>query len=287
MVRRRAPRLRDVDDLNRRARFLLQLDGAVDTDEVRLGGRGFAVGDEILALRNDYRAQILNGTTGAITAIDRKHRLLRLDCDGRGVVLPFAYAEAGDLTHGYATTLHKAQGATVDRSFVLADETYAREHLYTALSRGTIRNDLYIAPIDVDDEQHAPGPIDEREPAARVARRSAAQQLAIDHAGDRLMPIHVLEAERRRIVDGFRDVPDDPNIELREVQRRIGDRQRDRVDAVARHDRATTALDDLGIVGRRLHRQQRTDLERTIARPRTTWHEPTPTWRRSPRPPTS
>ena len=75
----------------------------------------------------------------------------------------------------------------------------------------------------------------------------------------------MLEAERRRIVDSFRDVPDDPNVELREIQRRIGERQRDRVDALARHDRAGTALDDLGIIGRRLHRQQRLDLERTLA----------------------
>jgi conjugative relaxase-like TrwC/TraI family protein len=260
-----APRLRDVDDLNRRARLLLQVSGELGHDEVRLGRRSFVVGDEVLALRNDYRAQMLNGTTGTVVEIDPNRRLLRLDCDGRTVVLPFAYAEAGDLAHGYAVTLHKAQGATVERSFVLADETYAREHLYTALSRGTVRNDLYVAPADVDDEPHAPGPLDERRIDDRIGRRSAAQQLALDYAGDRLIPIRVLDAERRRIVDGLRDGPDDPNIELRDVQRRIRQRQCDRTNAVARHERATTELDDLGIVGRRLQRQRRTDLERTIA----------------------
>ena len=55
---------------------------------------------------------------------------------GARLVAPFAYAEARHLTHGYATTIHKAQGATVDRCFVLADDTMTREHAYTALSRG-------------------------------------------------------------------------------------------------------------------------------------------------------
>ncbi len=49
----------------------------------------------------------------------RRHRLrIRLD-SGRTVEFdPRAYDR---LTHGYAATVHKAQGATVDRAYILAD----------------------------------------------------------------------------------------------------------------------------------------------------------------------
>ena len=38
-----------------------------------------------------------------------------------------------------------AQGVTVDRTFVLADDSLTRELGYTAMSRGRHRNDLYLA----------------------------------------------------------------------------------------------------------------------------------------------
>jgi WS/DGAT/MGAT family acyltransferase len=76
--------------------------------------------------------------------------------DQRSVAIPYDYAER-NLTYGYATTIHKAQGATVDRCFVYVDETTSREHAYTALSRGRDRNDLYINTQDSRaDVRHGP-----------------------------------------------------------------------------------------------------------------------------------
>jgi len=120
-----AAHLRSVDDLNDRARQLLQQEGQLQPDMVRIGRRAFTVGDEVLALRNDYRLDVLNGTRGVIERIDSKEREMQvLTDDGRRL-------SAGNLTHGYATTIHKAQGATVDRCFVLVEETTTREHAYT------------------------------------------------------------------------------------------------------------------------------------------------------------
>src|SRR3546814_17428193 len=82
--------------------------------------------------------------------------MTRAATTGERLTVPFAYAEAGHLTHGYATTVHKAQGATVDRCFVLVDETMTREHAYTALSRGRHGNELFIVAHDQRvEERHA------------------------------------------------------------------------------------------------------------------------------------
>jgi len=47
-----ATRHREVDELNRRARTLLRQHGAIGDEQV-IGDRAFAIGDEVLALRND------------------------------------------------------------------------------------------------------------------------------------------------------------------------------------------------------------------------------------------
>jgi ATP-dependent exoDNAse (exonuclease V) alpha subunit len=152
-----ASHLRAVDDLNRRARELLRDAGDLGPDRVSLGGRAYTEGDQVLALRNDYEVGILNGTRGTVVRVDQRERALHVITDDqRWLAIPFDYATE-NLTHGYATTIHKAQGATVDRCFVLVDETMSREHTYTAMSRGRRSNDLYIAEDDPRaDVRHGP-----------------------------------------------------------------------------------------------------------------------------------
>jgi hypothetical protein len=139
----------------------------------------------------------------------------------------------------------------------------ARRYGVTALSRGIERDDLYVASLDRrDDERHAPEQASDSDVVVHVARRSTAQGLAVDHANDRLTPIADLEAERFSLVTRLNAGPEDPTTELRDIQHRLGQRRRDRDDAAQRRDRARTGLEDLGPVGRRLHRQDRHRLER-------------------------
>lgn len=177
-----AANLSAVEDLNVRARRLLQGEGRLGPDLIRFGRRAFTTGDQVMGLRNDYRAGVLNGTRGVIEQIDLAARNLTLVAeDGTRLQVPFEYAAAGDLTHGYATTIHKAQGATVDRCFVLIEETTTREHAYTALSRGRHSNSLYVAVSKAEgDERHAPEV--EPDPLDRLRQslgRSIRQGLAI------------------------------------------------------------------------------------------------------------
>jgi conjugative relaxase-like TrwC/TraI family protein len=141
---------RQIDDLNQRARQRMRAAGCLGDREVLLGARAYAIGDTVLALRNDYRAGLLNGTRGKVTAIDEASRAIEMTTDdGTTVTIPFAYSAAGHLTHGYAMTIHKAEGATVDISLALADETMTREQLYTALSRGSQCNVIYLSTDDL------------------------------------------------------------------------------------------------------------------------------------------
>jgi conjugative relaxase-like TrwC/TraI family protein len=140
---------RQVDHLNQRARRRMWAAGRLGDCEVELGGRPYAVGDTVLALRNDYRQGLLNGTRGTITAINaHARRLVMTTDDCATVTIPFAYA-AGSLTYGYAMTIHKAEGATVAVALVLADATMARQHLYTAVSRGSECNVIYLSTDDL------------------------------------------------------------------------------------------------------------------------------------------
>jgi hypothetical protein len=146
-----ARRRTDVADLNRRARARLRDAGEVVGQELPVGDIAFARGDRVVVKRNDARLGVTNGERGEVIAVDVEYQHLALQLSDDVVSLDLAFlttpTRAGDpaLTHGYAITCHVAQGVTVDRTFVLADDSLTRELGYTAMSRGRHRNDLYLA----------------------------------------------------------------------------------------------------------------------------------------------
>ncbi|MGH8985360.1 MAG: AAA family ATPase, partial [Acidimicrobiia bacterium] len=147
-----AVRRADVHELNRLARAELVAAGAVRQDGITANGSTFGVGDRVMALANRRRLDVVNGARGTVTAAGEAGVAVRLD-GGATVTLPADYLHAGNLTHAYATTIHKAQGMTCDRSLVLAGDALFREAGYTALSRGRAENRLYLVapePPDVD-----------------------------------------------------------------------------------------------------------------------------------------
>ncbi len=262
-----AARLADTDDLNRRARYVLYDEGHLGKDEVVLGGRPYAERDQVLALRNDYRLGLLNGTRAVVERIDTRRHEMTLDVSGRErLVVPFTYAEAGHLTHGYATTIHKAQGATVDRCYVLADDTLSREHAYTALSRGRHGNELYAVAADRRaDERHAV----EIEPDQLAAirhglGRRAAKQMAVDQTDPQNVRLEQLRHERDRIRARLGSGPPDPSYEYRQLCEALTGARHWRDNARWRLDNAHRSLEELGPIGRMTHRAERRELELRI-----------------------
>ncbi|MHB1534752.1 MAG: MobF family relaxase [Acidimicrobiales bacterium] len=143
-----ALRRADVEDLNARARSRLDAAGLLGPERLVVAGREFAVGDSVLCLRNDRRLGISNGTLGTVTAVDVERGELTL---AGGVRLPAPYLEAGHLGHSYATTVHKSQGATVDRAFLLGSDQLYREAGYVGLSRARQSTQLYLVDPDPRD----------------------------------------------------------------------------------------------------------------------------------------
>jgi len=107
----------DVRDLNDAARTLLIRAGRLSPVALELNDREFRVGDRVLCRHNDARLGVRNGTRATVVDLDDRAMTLRTD-KGATRRVPLAYA-TDHLEHGYALTGHAAQGATVERVFVL------------------------------------------------------------------------------------------------------------------------------------------------------------------------
>ena len=125
----------EVRALNELARGRLREHGELGADvsiQVERGRRNFAAGDRVMFLKNDRGLGVKNGSLGIVEHVSRARMEVRLDA-GRNVA--FDFKDYARLDHGYAATIHKAQGVTVDQVHVLATPGLDRHAAYVALSR--------------------------------------------------------------------------------------------------------------------------------------------------------
>jgi len=136
-----------VKELNAQAREILKGEGRLASGQsvqTTRGVREFAAGDRILFLRNERSLGVRNGTLGTVERLGSGALQVRLDGpeETRIAVETKDYA---DFDHGYASTVHKSQGATVDRTYVLASGYFDRHTSYVALSRHREAATLFYA----------------------------------------------------------------------------------------------------------------------------------------------
>ncbi|MBZ5786263.1 hypothetical protein LAV84_20680 [Rhizobium sp. VS19-DR104.2] len=112
------------------------------------GRRDFAEGDRLVFLENDRDLGVKNGMLGTVKAVEADALHVEIDGsvlspgDGVGLVRIDTNSYQG-FDHGYATTIHKNQGATVDRAFVMASATMDRHLTYVAMTRHRDEVQLY------------------------------------------------------------------------------------------------------------------------------------------------
>ncbi len=106
------------------------------------GVRHFDAGDQIVFLKNEGSLGVKNGMIGRVVeaASNRISVVVGQGDHRRQVSVEQRFYN--NLDHGYATTIHKSQGATVDRVKVLASLSLDRHLTYVALTRH--RDDLAV-----------------------------------------------------------------------------------------------------------------------------------------------
>ena len=156
----------DVRELNQRAREILKERGELGqelTVEVErelmapdgtltreLDERNFAAGERVMFLKSDRELVVKNGSLGQVLEISQEAMRVRLDGrEGREVEVSFS--DYASLDYGYAATVHKAQGATVERSYVLATPGMDRHLAYVGLTRHREGVELFAGQDDFAD----------------------------------------------------------------------------------------------------------------------------------------
>jgi len=136
---------RDVRMLNELARKNLIERGIIEHGspfKTADGVRSFAAGDQIVILKNEGSLGVKNGMLGKVVEA-APGRIVAVIGEGehrRQVSIEQRFYNNVD--HGYATTVHKSQGATVDRVKVLASLSLDRHLTYVAMTRH--REDLGV-----------------------------------------------------------------------------------------------------------------------------------------------
>ena len=167
--------------------------------------------------------------------------------DGRRV--KFRHDEIRDykdnirLDYGYAMTIASAQGLTVDRAFLLADDRPARETIYPAATRHRQGLDIYVnrAPLvfDIADgrpEDQAERPVtdsDIREHLAERWSRSQPKEAALDYVSDGAWRERL--DDTRRYVGEFGGGSDGGREETTEVRAAANDNAFARIAGEIRH----------------------------------------------------
>lgn len=240
----------EVRELNEAARDRIREAGDLGEDvrvTVERGERSFAAGDRVMFLQNERGLGVKNGTLGTIEQVSAKSMTVRTD-DGHDVA--FDLKDYNKIDHGYAATIHKAQGMTVDRAHVLATPGMDGHGSYVALSRHRDGMDLHYGRddfasqdklINVLSRDRSKDMASDYEPARDYAERRG---ITFRERVERVVEIVRQVPEKvRGMFDGLRlpaeggqgperNVEEDPEAALRRARGR----------ALVRHARAVDAI---------------------------------------------
>jgi Ti-type conjugative transfer relaxase TraA len=245
---------------------------------VERGDRGFASGDRVMFLQNERGLGVKNGTLATIEQVSAQSMTVQTD-DGRSV--RFDLKDYNRIDHGYAATIHKAQGMTVDRIHVLATPGMDAHSSYVGLSRHRDGVDLHYGRDDFanpdrltrtlsrDRAKDMASDYEQRDPAQGYAERRGIT------FGKRVAEIlrRVVPERVRNMFDGLRPsaeavpgtgsgrrpereaperkVVEDPEVALRKA----------RTKALIRHARAVNAIFDMQDQGGKASPEQAKELQ--------------------------
>ncbi|MBX9785696.1 MAG: AAA family ATPase [Alphaproteobacteria bacterium] len=153
---------RDVRDLNTQARSHLKEVGILDSQDfsytvhreveddfgrkkIFKEERAFSKGDKLVFTRNNSGLGVKNGTIGTITEINAQKIEVKIAEDQK---VSFAPKLNPYFDQGWAVTIHKSQGTTVDKSFLLASHEMTQNLTYVAMTRHREDVQVYGSTLD-------------------------------------------------------------------------------------------------------------------------------------------
>jgi conjugative relaxase-like TrwC/TraI family protein len=274
----------NVAELNRLARQTWRSMGRLGDEELTApGGTAYAVGDRVVTLAPGAGGKVVTSETGTVIALDveRQSLSVRMD-DGDAVrVLRGEEIAADRLAHGYAVTVHRSQGATVERTHALEDGG-GRELAYVKMSRATDRSTVYVVADSIEQaaEDLRRDWRAERRLTWAIDRSPAIGRTPLRRDVDAALRRAELVAERHALLAA---VPADPTAAIRAAERELDRLRRRRADlatgrgayadhplnrAVLNHEQATATVARLqgNLASGRLPRRERREKEAELAR---------------------
>ncbi|MCL2428664.1 MAG: AAA family ATPase, partial [Alphaproteobacteria bacterium] len=139
---------RDVDRLNAALREVRRAERGFESPDMRVltrhGEADFAIGDRVQFTDTDTRAEIDRGTVGTITGIDAATGQLIAALDS-GRVVTWSAMEFQAFRHGYAGTLYRGQGETLDHAYLYHTEQGRAAGSAAALSWQSAGAGVFVA----------------------------------------------------------------------------------------------------------------------------------------------
>ncbi|CAM3685501.1 AAA family ATPase [Polaromonas hydrogenivorans] len=124
-----------------------QLKSEIDVTTSR-GTLPMAVGEKVMFTKADRDLDVKNGSTGTVSKISAEGTVTII-LEGGGRTTEFRAQQEADkgvhIDYGYAVTVHKSQGMTVDAAFVLADKSMTKENLGVAMTRHRHEASIYAS----------------------------------------------------------------------------------------------------------------------------------------------
>lgn len=154
--------------LNEEIRTLLKQDNVIGKETIlTLDGKSFVRGDKVVFLKNDKMnvlvtntvgekvqdAFIKNGTVGTLLSHDKQQGTCVVELKDK-TLAHFNITTYNHIDYGYALTIHKSQGQTVDVTLVQAHKRLESKALYVAMTRHRESAYLYYSTADFKSFNH-------------------------------------------------------------------------------------------------------------------------------------
>ncbi|MER9420683.1 AAA family ATPase [Mesorhizobium sp. M0306] len=181
---------KDVDALNKDLRAVRRERGELGKDFVfttKHGEAAFAVGDRVQFTDTLKGAGIYNGNAGTITGIDRNFGRISVSLDAaagrKGRKVEWSASEFSGFRHGYAGTIYKGQGKTLDHTYLMHTHHWRAASSYVALTRQRESATIFVATQTARDLRQLARQIGRNEIKAASVAYAARDELSAEQRG--------------------------------------------------------------------------------------------------------